>query len=524
MQPVIEGYDDLVPIGSGGFAVVYRARQQSVDRTVALKVLGTLSADPAARTRFERESKALGALSGHPHIVDVYDAGFSSDGVPFLVMEYLAKGSVGDQLRREGAISWSTALRVGIDIGQALAAAHEVGVLHRDVKPDNVLIGRRGEFKLGDFGIAGVVENSKTASAVLAMSVDHVAPEILDGVRASVVSDVYSLGSTLYEMLSGRPPFGREPSESMLQQVVRIGRSPSPRLVECPGVVIPAAVSEAVASLMAKDPAQRVQKADLAVDLLRQVLSSVELEAVSLGESLSRDARQERAGDRLVKAVPDKSPTVRLPQAAPGPSVAPSARPSAPVDAPVSGVGVRSRRAQWIAGVAALLILGVTVGALIAFRGAGSADGKAGAADPVSETTGASATTTTTAEVFDVQSDSPTATFDPNSGTVALTELQVGDCWRAGSGPNRFRVIDCEDFHNAQVFAVFELTDEQLASDDLLVTAFDLCAPAFETNVNDELVEGAVDVLPSLPLASNRTMVCSLSTADSISQSLVVDS
>jgi serine/threonine-protein kinase PknK len=152
MPPEIPGYHVLAEIGHGGFAVVYRAHDHRFYRSVAIKVLrGPL--DAASRKRFERERRAMGTLSRHPHCVTVYDSGFTSDDRPYLVMEDMSGGSLRQRIR-DGPMPWPEVVAIGVKLAGALHAAHEAGVLHRDIKPENVLCSAYGEPKIADFGIA----------------------------------------------------------------------------------------------------------------------------------------------------------------------------------------------------------------------------------------------------------------------------------------------------------------------------------------------------------------------------------
>ena len=131
---LVEGYEDLHQIGRGGFATVYRARQRAFDRVVALKVLDLPDPDQTARDRFDRECRAIGALSWHPNIVVVHDSGVTADGRLYLAMEYLEAGSLADRVRAAGALPWADVVRAGIEVSGALDTAHAAGTLHRDLK------------------------------------------------------------------------------------------------------------------------------------------------------------------------------------------------------------------------------------------------------------------------------------------------------------------------------------------------------------------------------------------------------
>lgn len=217
----ITGLGPAILIGSGGFADVYRARQTGLDRDVAVKVLRAPADDDVARMRFERECRAMGALSAHPNIVSVFDGGFTPDGRAYLVMEFCSGGSLYLRLRRDGVMSAVEAGDVGRKVGRALEVAHQAGVLHRDIKAANVLVTSYGEPALADFGIARIEGAQHTATGEVTTSFAHAAPEILEGRPATARSDVFSLGSTLFELVLGRPPHARPGDEAVVALIRR---------------------------------------------------------------------------------------------------------------------------------------------------------------------------------------------------------------------------------------------------------------------------------------------------------------
>lgn len=253
----VEGVKGLHEIGRGGFGVVYRATETDLNREVAVKLLPP-QLDENARNRFDRERRSLGALSGHPHIVAIHRSGRTAEHEPFLVMEFCQRGSISDELETAGTISWTRAVDLAVKLAGALETAHRAGIVHRDIKPANVLLSNLGEPKLADFGIARIEGAPETRSASITASIAHAAPEVLDGQRPDARSDVYSLASTVYEIISGRPPFVHGDEESMLPILNRIAQAPVPPLAP---QAAPPAVAAALTRAMAKSPESRPQTA-----------------------------------------------------------------------------------------------------------------------------------------------------------------------------------------------------------------------------------------------------------------------
>jgi hypothetical protein len=207
VTPVITGYRDLARIAEGGFSAVYTAYQETLGRTVAVKVLHADTSDPVARQRFRDECELTGRLTGRPHIITAFDAGTTQDRRFYIAMQYLPNGSLANRLASTGPLPVDEVLVVGATIAEALASAHAAGILHRDIKPGNILISDQGEPVLSDFGIAGLMQASGT---VAAFTRAHTAPEVLGGHPPTVRSDIYALGSTLYTLLTSTPPAGDE--------------------------------------------------------------------------------------------------------------------------------------------------------------------------------------------------------------------------------------------------------------------------------------------------------------------------
>lgn len=250
----VPGFTHLERIGRGGFSIVFRAYQQRLSRWVALKVLLVDHIDGKTEQRFLRECAAAGRLSDHPNIVTVYDSGITTDGLPFIAMEYVRTGTMADRLNAEGPLPVADVLDIAFKIAGALEAAHSEGIVHRDVKPQNIMQSAYGEPLLADFGIATLVETSSISRTSSSFTPGHVAPEVLQGHRAGPACDVYSLGSSMYHLLTGQPAFLREGDESYVPILYRAIHEPVPR-IERADVSDP--VQRAIEWAMAKDPAHR---------------------------------------------------------------------------------------------------------------------------------------------------------------------------------------------------------------------------------------------------------------------------
>jgi serine/threonine-protein kinase PknK len=247
------GFDDVAEIGHGGFGVVYRCVQPILDRTIAVKVL-TSDLDPDNLDRFMREQRAMGRLSGHPHIVQILEVGTTASGRPFIVMPYHAKDSLEALIRRHGPLNWRETLSIGVKLAGALDAAHRVGTLHRDVKPANILLTDYGEPQLTDFGIARIAGGFETATGVITGSPAFTAHEVLEGATPTVASDIYSLGATLFCALTGHAAYERRSGEQVVAQFLRITSEPVPDLRD---QGLPGDVAAAIEVAMARDPADR---------------------------------------------------------------------------------------------------------------------------------------------------------------------------------------------------------------------------------------------------------------------------
>ncbi len=261
-------YRILEPIGAGGSSQVYLAQDTALGREVAIKVLDPqAAADSTLRKLFVKEARALAQLS-HPHIVGVFDVG-EVDGLPFIVMEYVAGSSLKQRIERSGALPLADAVRLADGIAAGLAFAHSRGIIHADLKPSNILLDLNDKPKICDFGIARTPAEDSTSPQLFATAL-YVAPERVEGRPASVASDVYGLGLVLYEMLVGKPPFTSGNAAVLLRD--HVVRPPVPPSHLRPS--LPKDVDSIVLKALAKDPGLRYHKATEVGDALTNALHS----------------------------------------------------------------------------------------------------------------------------------------------------------------------------------------------------------------------------------------------------------
>jgi eukaryotic-like serine/threonine-protein kinase len=265
-------------IGSGGMSTVYRAFDPTLERWVAIKLMHRdISSDPDQLERFRREARAVAQLN-HQHVVTVIDAG-EDDGAPYIVFEYVEGETLKDRIKRQGRLPVSEAVAYAIEIGRALECAHLNRLVHRDVKPQNVLIDPDGRAKVTDFGIARSLEaHGLTATGRVLGTTDYVSPEQALGHEVTPQSDIYSLGVVLYEMLTGEPPFR---AESQVAVAMKHVREPLPD-VQRLRPEISAALAAVVERATAKETTHRYQTVGEMVHDLEEVLA---IEAARSGEA-----------------------------------------------------------------------------------------------------------------------------------------------------------------------------------------------------------------------------------------------
>jgi eukaryotic-like serine/threonine-protein kinase len=265
-------------LGEGGMGVVYRAFDTKLNRSVAVKVLSGEWADAAARRRFQREAQTASSLN-HPHILTVHDAG-ELDGRQYLVTELVDGGTLRDWARTEPR-GWRQVVELLVGVADGLAAAHDAGILHRDVKPENILVAKNGYAKLADFGLAKLADGRErdvtrtltehgTRPGLAIGTVAYMSPEQAEGKPLDAGSDIFSFGVVLYEMLAGRRPFSGANDLETMQTIVH--GTPQPLPPE-----IPLALRALVEKALEKDPAHRYQSMrDMVVDLRRLTRQSGE--------------------------------------------------------------------------------------------------------------------------------------------------------------------------------------------------------------------------------------------------------
>src|SRR5918994_3822605 len=300
-------YDVVRPLGSGGMGEVYLASDRVLGRDVALKVLRKQYAgDEEFAERFKREAMSAASLS-HPNIVQVYDRGKTEEGSSYIAMEYVPGGTLKERILREGPIEAADAAGIGAQVAEALGAAHDRGMVHRDIKPQNVLLTARGTAKVADFGIARAGSSATISRTGSVMgTAGYMSPEQALGEPATPKSDLYSLGVVLFEELTGELPYVADnPIAVSMKHVNEPVRSP--RNVD---PTLPDGMNALVTRLMAKDPEDRYATADELAHALWRISRGREPTAIPPGAAPTRTQR--------APVIPP-GPTSKVPTARPAP-------------------------------------------------------------------------------------------------------------------------------------------------------------------------------------------------------------
>ncbi|PJF36634.1 MAG: hypothetical protein CUN49_04365 [Candidatus Thermofonsia Clade 1 bacterium] len=350
-------YQITAKLGAGGMATVYRARQTSIERDVAIKVIRTdLMEDENFVARFRNEARVIASLQ-HLHIVKVFDYG-NQGNIVYLVMELLEGGSLSRFLRQNGALPLKLATQMLNQISDALDYAHSRGIIHRDLKPDNVLLDHQQNAFLTDFGIAKILgdTSSRTRTGMVMGTPPYMAPELWRGEVAEVRTDIYALGILLYEMLTGTIPFRADTPYQMMHQHIY----EAPPSLSAQGIDLPIGVDHVLAKALAKNPEQRFASAGQLAEAFREALS---------GQDFSRFAPQPPQADK-----PQPTPK-RTPVRTASELLAPTMPPTLPeFSTPSSGrlptephLQRSKRRANILALLVSLLVVAIVgLGALAA--------------------------------------------------------------------------------------------------------------------------------------------------------------
>jgi serine/threonine protein kinase len=352
MQKTVLGdrYMLLEVLGAGGMAQVYLAHDNVLDREVALKVLREHYAhDEGFVERFRREAKNAAALN-HPSIVQVYDRGRDKDGTYYMAMEYVPGGTLKNRICQGRPLEPGEAARIGSRVAEALSVAHDRSIVHRDIKPQNVLLDASAEAKVADFGIARAANSETMTETNLVLGTTaYMSPEQLRGDRVGPASDLYSLGVVLYETLTGELPFrGGDPIATAMKHINE--SAPHPREAN---PAVPETLDTLIVRLLAKEPEERYASAEELAEDLRRIRHGLPPLAAGLGERTTA-----RIPQGIPQGIPQDSgrmrtaPTAVAPGSAPG-SRSPESR--SPGSRSVAPVSLSFRRRALLRFVALLL-------------------------------------------------------------------------------------------------------------------------------------------------------------------------
>jgi len=319
IDTVFDGrYKIIRKLGAGGMADVYLAEDQELGRRVAIKILNDRhAADDQFIERFRREAKNAAGLS-HPNIVSIYDRG-DSEGTYYIAMEYLEGRSLKELIVSRGSAPVRTAIEYARQVLAALGAAHKQGIVHRDIKPHNVLVGPEGRLKVTDFGIARSGASQMTEVGSIIGTAQYLSPEQARGSQVDQTSDVYSVGVVLYELLTGQVPFtGDTPLEIAMKHLSEVPRPPSELRED-----VPPDLDMVVLRALAKDPSERYQSAEEMDADLERILNGL-----PVGEDTAAAATAVLSGSGVLAAAPT-SVITRPTEAAPTRAVPPGSTPPA---------------------------------------------------------------------------------------------------------------------------------------------------------------------------------------------------
>ncbi len=496
---VVDGrYEVLSRIAAGGMATVYLAADARLGRQVALKVMHPhLAADEVFVDRFAREARSAARLS-HPGVVGVYDQG-SEGGTVYLAMEHVPGRTLRDVLTERGALSAGEALAVATALLDALASAHRSDLVHRDVKPENILVGLDGRLRVADFGLARAASASTTAASVLIGTVAYLAPELVTQGRADARVDVYAVGVVLFELLTGSLPFaGDVPAQVAFAHVADDVPPPSSRQPH-----LPVEVDELVQWATARDPQRRPRDAGELLEAVRHVRESLPPDllgqrpervaapaqgrgrpvdrrehvlALPIGEAL--EAEVERTGQ--LPPVRDVPPSPRRSARTEDGSATTTRRVEAP---PADGDRPAGRRRWRLAALAAALVVLLTAGGFGWAVVAGPLERVpvprvvTSSVDDARQTLTARELTARVSEVFDEQAP---------AGQVVGTRPPAGTSVRTGTR------VELVVSRGPELFAVPDLAGQTREAADASITSAGLAVGAVAEEFSEDVPAGAV--------------------------------
>jgi eukaryotic-like serine/threonine-protein kinase len=411
-------YRLLARLGSGGMGVVWRGWDERLHRTVAIKQLiaqsGLVGTEAEqASERAIREGRITARLQ-HPHAIPVYDVA-EHEGQPCLIMQFLPSRSLHEVLSERGRLPVAEVAQLGSQVASALAAAHQAGIVHRDIKPGNVLIAEDGSAKITDFGISRTLGDMTLGSdATLAGTPAYLAPEVARGQKADLSSDVYSLGATLYTALEGQPPFGTDLNPMALLQRVAAGEIRPPRRS--------GPMTALLFRMLHPDPRMRPTMHHVENELAALAAASDSAGLVGVSPA-GRPAATTRPGTQsaTLRAAQARSRLASIPPSAPpARASAPLLPPTAP---PPPSRRRAGRRAAWIAATVAVIVAAASALILVlsAHRGPGAATGIHAASSPPATARATTAPLSSTAPSSSQPSTPASATSSSTPATSSST-------------------------------------------------------------------------------------------------------
>lgn len=416
----VPGYTGLERIGQGRFSVVYRAIQEERGRPVALKVLVLEGLRQVELRRFRRECQLTSRLSGNPHVAAVLEIGTTRSSRPYVAMDYFERGSLAGRLARDGPLPVEEALRAAVEVAEALGAAHAAGIVHRDVRPQNILVSGAGDHALADFGVAALLDDRSQW-----LSLYHTAPEILQGRPPSPASDVYSLGATLYELLAGLPAYQEGTTAGIAPLLLRINGEGPPPIARRD---VPPALVEAIRQAMAARPEERPADATALIGLLHAVQAGL---GFAVSDAAPEPAPAWREAPTPPPAAPEPVEDADGEPDWPGPAAPPDWDDE--YESPPWAAPGDSQRVRRVLAVAAAVAVAGVLGGLIIHAALVSTPGGAPGSTPTPAAASARPSTSSTAS----SAPPPASVLDaarPTDLTAADQSTSVQLHWRLSAG------------------------------------------------------------------------------------------